>query len=121
MTNRHGITGLAVLRSTGSVALMQQSPGFRWWCAVAVAVVARPRLWRTALRQVRLLARPGWWRTRPFLPLPDPEYLRFRLETQYGPRGAPAPHDVLDYLEWCRAERVGRRPGDRHVGARTSR
>ncbi len=74
---------------------------------MALAVAARPRLWGTALRQLWLVARPRWWRNRPFLPLPDPEYLRFRLETQYGPRGEPAPADAVAYLEWCRSLRAG--------------
>jgi hypothetical protein len=30
--------------------------------------------------------------------------VRFRLETQYGSDGAPAPGDLVTYLEWCRAE-----------------
>lgn len=51
-----------------------------------------------------MLARPGWWRRRPFLPLPDRDYLRFRLQTAYGGdgSGAPEPGDVIAYLHWCR-------------------
>ncbi|MFN8035893.1 MAG: hypothetical protein U0V73_08170 [Acidimicrobiia bacterium] len=75
-----------------------------WWRAV-VAVLVRPRLWPTALVQAFRLARPAWWRRPPFLPLPDPAYLRFRLETQYGAAGRPRPGDVVAYLEWCRAMR----------------
>jgi hypothetical protein len=68
-------------------------------------VVARPRLWPTAARQVGRLARPGWWRRPPFLPVPDRAYLRFRLVTAYGGDGRrpPDPGDVLAYLRWCRA------------------
>jgi hypothetical protein len=56
------------------------------------------------VRQVFRLARSGWWRRPPFLPLPDAEYLRFRFETQYGTAGGarPDPTDVVAYLEWCR-------------------
>jgi hypothetical protein len=72
--------------------------------AVVLAVVRRPRLWPTALRQARRTTPRGWWRRRPFLPVPSGEYLRFRLLTQYGDSAAkPAPHDVVTYLEWCRA------------------
>jgi hypothetical protein len=68
-----------------------------------LAVLARPGLWLTALRQVRRLARPGWWRRPPFLPLPDREYLAFRLVTQYGDAGhRPIAADVVSYLAWCR-------------------
>ena len=73
---------------------------------VVLAVVARPGLWGTAVRQVFVLAVPGWWRHRPFLPVPDNDYLRFRLETQYGTADhAIEPADLVAYLEWCRRER----------------
>jgi hypothetical protein len=48
------------------------------------------------------LARTGWWRHRPFLPLPGGDYLAFRLLTQYGDEHhPPTPSDVVDYLAWC--------------------
>ena len=57
-------------------------------------------------RQALTLAVPGWWRRPPHLPLPDPAYVAFRLETMYGQSGrAPAPADVLAYLHWCRMHR----------------
>jgi hypothetical protein len=51
----------------------------------------------------------GWWRRAPFLPLPRPEYLEFRMVTQYGVNSArPDPDDVVNYLRWCRDwERAG--------------
>jgi hypothetical protein len=78
------------------------------WLRVVAAVLRRPVLWPTALRQARRLARPAWWSRPPFLPLPDAAYSRFRLVTQYGGVGdhAPLPADVLNYLSWCRQERV---------------
>ena len=77
---------------------------------VGAALAARPELWTTAYRQVRRLAAPGWWRRPPFLPLPSPEYLRFRMATQYGDAGhRPEPADVINYLAWCRRwDRLGR-------------
>jgi hypothetical protein len=72
------------------------------WIRALLAVVVRPRLWPVALRQARRFARPGWWRRPPFLPLPDADYLRFRLETAYGDAIAPRPADLVAYLEWCR-------------------
>jgi hypothetical protein len=77
-----------------------------WWRAT-VRVAARPRLWPTAVHQAFVLARPGWWKAAPFLPLPDPEYLRFRMETQDGAHPDPDPADVVQYLEWCRTVRSG--------------
>ena len=57
----------------------------------------------TGAVQLFRLAPTGWWRRRPFLPKPDRDYLRFRLQTQYGdPDHDPEPQDVVTYLEWCR-------------------
>jgi hypothetical protein len=69
----------------------------------ALVILRHPGLWPVALRQARRLAPPRWWRRPPFLPLPHPAYLRFRLVTQYGDeRHRPEPADVLNYLRWCR-------------------
>ncbi|MGZ4683906.1 MAG: hypothetical protein ACXWCM_14745 [Acidimicrobiales bacterium] len=69
-----------------------------------VAVLAHPSLWTTAIRQIAVLAPPGWWRRAPHLPLPDPAYLRFRMQTAYGdPTHEPEPADIVTYLHWCRA------------------
>jgi hypothetical protein len=74
-----------------------------WVVRAVVAVALRPSLWGAAVTQVRRLAGPGWWRRRPFLPLPDPAYLRFRLETAYGDgEREPEVADVVTYLRWCR-------------------
>src|SRR5262249_6507597 len=63
-----------------------------WTAPTAWAVLGKPSLWPTAVHQVRVLAPRGWWRRRPWLPVPDPDYLRFRLVTQYGdPEHAPEP------------------------------
>lgn len=76
----------------------------RWAWAAVVAVARHPSLWATGVHQARVLAAPGWWRHRPFLPLPAPEYLRFRLQTAYGGDGdhPPDPADLVTYLRWCR-------------------
>ncbi len=74
-----------------------------WLAGAALAVAVRPRLWGVGVRQVFRLARPGWWRRWPPLPLPDPGYLRFRSQTAYGdPEAPPTPEDVVAYLHWCR-------------------
>lgn len=75
-----------------------------WAMRAMGAVLVRPSLWVTALAQVLRLARPGWWHRWPPLPLPDGEYLRFRMVTAYGdPDRRPDPADVVTYLHWCRA------------------
>ena len=69
-----------------------------------LAVLRRPSLWVTAVRQMFRLAPNGWWHKAPFLPLPDERYLRFRLETQYGDAmHTTEPRDLLTYLAWCRS------------------
>jgi hypothetical protein len=73
----------------------------------AAAVAAHPRLWLTACRQYRAALPRRWWGHRPFLPLPPRDYVRFRLQTQYG----SANHrieavDVLNYLSWCKTNRA---------------
>jgi hypothetical protein len=74
-----------------------------------LAVAARPSLWGIAVVQVFRLARRGWWRRPPFLPVPDRGYLRFRLETQYGDPGHPIEaDDIVAYLRWCRTTNVRR-------------
>lgn len=85
-------------------------PDRAFWLRASALVLARPSLWLTALSQARRLAPPGWWRRPPHLPVPDPSYLRFRMETQYGDDHRPDPADVVTYLHWVRAERrtVGR-------------
>jgi hypothetical protein len=79
-------------------------PGVSFWARAVVLVLVHPSLWLTALRQAARLAPRRWWARVPFLPLPDPDYLRFRFETQYGTGGRPDPHDLVTYLEWCRDE-----------------
>lgn len=77
--------------------------------AIIGAVLVKPSLWLTAVRQVALLAPRGWWKRAPFLPVPRTDYLEFRLVTQYGgnhgePRDEIRPVDVVNYLQWCKEE-----------------
>ncbi len=75
-----------------------------WTLRATGAVLVRPWLWATAVSQVFRLAAPGWWHRWPPLPLPDRDYLRFRLVTAYGdPDRPPDVADVVTYLHWCRA------------------
>ena len=75
----------------------------RWVFRTGVALARQPRLWRVAVAETRRLAAPRWWRRPPFLPLPAPAYLKFRLQTMYGDSvSSPEPADVLTWLRWCR-------------------
>ena len=77
--------------------------GTRRLVLVLVALLLHPELWLTAARQVGRMAPRQWWKKPPFLPLPEPDYLRFRMETQYGSEHtAIDPADLITYLRWCR-------------------
>jgi hypothetical protein len=73
----------------------------------AAAVIGRPSLWLTAVRQYRASVPRRWWVRRPHLPVPPAEYVKFRLQTQYG---SGEHHieaaDVLNYLSWCKLHRT---------------
>jgi hypothetical protein len=71
--------------------------------------MVRPRLWSTAVRVWARATPTRWWEQAPHLPVPDRHYLRFRLDTAYGPGAAPAPDDLVAYLRWCRERDIVRR------------
>ncbi len=75
------------------------------------ALLRRP--WRIprALQAVAALAPQGWWRRRPFLPLPDDAYWRFRLETSSGGDGTtlPSPEEVVEVVDCLHRMRRQRR------------
>ncbi len=91
-----------------------RTPALSW--PVVAVVARRPDLWWTALSALARLAAPGWWRRRPYLPVPDARLWSFRMVTAYGHAEArPVGADVISYLEWCRATAVRGRPF-RHAG-----
>ena len=80
--------------------------------SAVAAVFVRPWLWPTAVRQGLALAPAGWWRRAPFLPVPDRDYLAFRMQTMYGEAGTvPPADDLVAYLTWCRRFRREARAG----------
>ncbi|HXZ62694.1 MAG TPA: hypothetical protein VEG62_08125 [Acidimicrobiales bacterium] len=106
-------------RRAGAVDAADASERVRWGrdaAVVARAVLPRPDLWLAALGALRRMARRGWWRQRPFVPLPGEAYWRFRLETAYGGSDAAepgeehrlTPPDVVAFLRWCQRSRPGR-------------
>jgi hypothetical protein len=100
--------------SAPTTAPASQHPSPRWARDTRIvlrAVLPHPSLWWEACASLLRLAQRGWWRRPPFLPLPGPEYWRFRLVTAYGGEGdgdALAPADVLAYLRWCQKARPRR-------------
>ena len=74
-----------------------------------LAVLGRPALWAEATRALAAFSRDGWWRRAPFLPIPNREYVRWRIATAYGSAGAPvAGDDVVAYLRWRKRQRSRR-------------
>ena len=80
------------------------------WLRLALALTARttrrPRLAIDLIRVSWRFRSNDWYRRFPFLPLPDPAYLRWRMYTAYGDYNAvpPAP-DVERYARWSRESR----------------
>ncbi len=75
------------------------------WRVVRV-VLRHPPLWGAALGALGALARRRWWTRPPFLPVPDPALLRWRIVTAYGdPTAEIAPEDVVAYLAWWKRQR----------------
>jgi hypothetical protein len=73
-----------------------------FWFQCTAAVLSRPHLWFTAVRQFFRAVPTRWWARPPYFPVPDRSYLRFRLETAYGADGRPRAAELVRYLEWCR-------------------
>jgi hypothetical protein len=86
------------MSSTASGAISRQA-----LVGMVMAVLKRPDLWSSAFGALCRMAAPGWWRSAPYLPLPAGGLWAFRMLTAYGDAdAAPAPADLLSYLQWCR-------------------
>ena len=65
--------------------------------------LVNPRLAIDLLRTAWAFRRRDWWQHSPFLPLPDREYLRWRMFTAYGEEDAVPPvEDVIAFARWRR-------------------
>jgi hypothetical protein len=70
---------------------------------LAGRAMLNPRIAVDLLALTWAFRRREWWRQAPFLPLPDPEYLDWRLHTAYGEeRDVPPVEDVLRFARWRR-------------------
>ena len=77
------------------------------WSGLAVQLslraVVNPRLALDLLRTGWAFRRRRWWAGPPFLPLPDPAYMRWRMYTAYGDESAVPPlEDVVRFARWRR-------------------
>jgi hypothetical protein len=77
------------------------------WGGFLARLTLRALLWPPLAFDLLALSwafrRRGWWRTAPFLPLPHPEYLAWRLHTAYGEeREVPPVEDIIRFARWRR-------------------
>ena len=73
-----------------------------WLCRLALQVGTRGRLAVDLIRITWRFRSNNWYRQFPFLPLPDPTYLRWRMYTAYGDYDAvPSVTDVERYARWA--------------------
>lgn len=77
------------------------------WLGLVLRLSARaivsPRLAVDLVRTAWAFRRRGWWRTPPFLPVPDRTYLRWRMYTAYADEDAiPPAEDVVRFARWRR-------------------
>lgn len=77
------------------------------WARLALSLALRgalrPRLGIDLLRLAWAFRRRHWWRQAPFLPVPDPAYMRWRMYTAYGDELAVPPvEDVVSFARWRR-------------------
>jgi hypothetical protein len=55
------------------------------------------------------LRRNGWWHRAPFLPVPDPHYWAFRINTVVGSEPLKlSPGVVVEAAKWSMSQRRGR-------------
>jgi len=76
------------------------------WSRLSLTLAARslirPRLGIDLIRVAWRFRRRDWYTRFPFLPLPDPTYIRWRMYTAYGDYDAiPPARDVERYARWA--------------------
>lgn len=75
---------------------------------LAALALRRPGLVPGLLGAAWRFRRRDWYRRPPFLPLPPPEYMAWRLDTAYGDEDAvPGARELDRYLRWSRRMRKG--------------
>ena len=73
------------------------------YARLALRALVNPRLAVDLVRLAWSFRRRDWYRRPPFLPLPPPEYMRWRMFTAYGDETAVPPvEDVVRFARWRR-------------------
>lgn len=81
---------------------MRRTSWFRLSLALAARGLVNPRTAAALLGVGWRFRRRGWMTRFPFLPLPDREYVRWRMLTAYGDENAVPPvADVVRYARWA--------------------
>ena len=80
------------------------------WTRLSIALALRgltsPGTARALLAVAWRFRRRRWWTRFPFLPLPDREYVRWRMLTAYGDSDSiPPASDVIRYARWAVRDR----------------
>jgi hypothetical protein len=69
--------------------------------ALGFRSLKKPSLGAALIRVAWRFRRRHWYRRPPFLPVPDRNYLRWRMLTAYGdPNVVPPPDDIARYARW---------------------
>ena len=85
---------------------MRRSSWVRLSFALAVQGLTRPSTAAALLGVAWRFRRRGWLTRFPFLPLPDREYVRWRMLTAYGDEDVvPPAADVVRYARWAVRDR----------------
>jgi len=70
---------------------------------LAIRAAFNPRVALDLMSLTWAFRRRHWWTAPPYLPLPDPVYLEWRMHTAYGDeRSVPPVEDVLRFARWRR-------------------
>lgn len=112
---RHYLSAVPALATTSQIAAAPAAPPAAddWptyrgsWSGLLVRLAARalldPRLAVDLLRTAWAFRRLRWYARAPFLPLPDGDYLRWRMYTAYGDEAAVPPiDDLIRFVRWRR-------------------
>lgn len=79
---------------------------------LAGLALRRPTLVLPLLSSAWTFRRRDWYRRPPFLPVPPPDYLEWRLHTAYGnDEATPPPAELERYVRWAARLRRGSRRG----------
>ena len=69
---------------------------------LARQAIRRPRLLGSLIRAAWRFRARGWWRRPPFLPVPPPAYMAWRMHTAYGDEGrSPTIPELERYVRWA--------------------